>query len=719
MRVNEPVTNHEIVISDDAMLVSRTDTDGNISFVNQAFIDISGFTRDELIGQPHNMVRHPHMPKEAFADLWATVKAGRPWEGLVKNRCKNGDFYWVRANVTPFVENGRITGYVSIRTKPTREQVAATDAVYARFRNGTAHGLAMRDGRVIETGLAARGKIFAASIRGRMAGVLTTMIATVAVVGGLGLAGMNELKDNVESLYRDNTVALLRLASVAGLMQDNFENILAAEIQLLTNVTWQSMPDRAKRMEDNISQINQNWDAYASGEHPADEHALATDFNQKRADFIASGLRPAMDLALKGDAEALGHFIGATARPKFKAASAAQEKLMRYQQIDAQHTHETATTELDHAAMLVIGALIISVVLALLLGTWLLRFVRRPMTIMEKHFDAIARGDLAYEIPPATVMEFDAMNALLRATKAKLGYGRLETQETEIQAERKRHDEMERLAQSLDNRVANIVELIQMSADNLLGNSQTLSGNADQTMVQADNVSALTGQVTGNVQAVSAATHELSSSVDEISRQVSHAAVISRDAVEQAGKTDTVVRGLSEAATRIGEVVKLINDIASQTNLLALNATIEAARAGDAGKGFAVVANEVKSLANQTAKATDEIGSQIAGIQSETRIAVDAIRAITGTIENINELSSAISAAVEEQGAATMEIARSVSQAAEGTHHAAENVSIVAGAAEETKLMADQVTGAAQTLQQVSQQLADEVRGFLAEIRAA
>jgi aerotaxis receptor len=560
MRVNEPITNREVVMQDGEMLVSRTDAGGRITFVNQAFIDISGFTRDELVGQPHNLVRHPHMPKEAFADLWATVKAGKPWEGFVKNRCKNGDYYWVRANVTPFVENGQIAGFVSIRSKPSRQQVAEAEALYGKFRDGKAQGLVIREGQAIRTGMA--GTLARAG-----SGIGAMLVAAIAVPLILALIGAEAVK--------------------------------------------------------------------------LDQTAVA------------------------------------------------------------------------------LGVIAASLVSALVLGRIVVNRVRGPLARMEDHLDAVARGDFIHEITDEPVVDFQRTTALMRAMKAKLGYAQLEKAEMDRLAEERRQADMERIATSLDARVANIVELIQMSADSLLGNSQTLSGNADQTMMQAGNVTTMTGQVTSNVQAVSAATHELSSSVDEISRQVSHAAVISADAVVQAGKTDTTVRGLAEAANRIGEVVKLINDIASQTNLLALNATIEAARAGDAGKGFAVVANEVKSLANQTAKATEEIGAQIAGIQSETRTAVDAIRGITGTIENINELSAAISAAVEEQGAATMEIARSVSQAAEGTHHAAENVSVVAGAAEETKLMADQVTSAAQTLQQVSQQLAAEVRGFLAEIRAA
>ena len=217
---------------------------------------------------------------------------------------------------------------------------------------------------------------------------------------------------------------------------------------------------------------------------------------------------------------------------------------------------------------------------------------------------------------------------------------------------------------------------------------------------------------------VAAAAEELSSSITEISRQVSQSAQIASNAMAEADRTNQMVQSLAEAASKIGQVVKLINDIASQTNLLALNATIEAARAGDAGKGFAVVANEVKSLANQTAKATDEIASQITAVQSATRDAVGAIGGIATTIGQINEIAGSIASSVEEQGAATQEIARNVQQAAQGTMEVTSTISRVSTAAAETGTAARQVLDAATALSRNSTQLETQIGLFVSQIRA-
>ena len=152
MRLNEPVTDHEIEIPDGDPLVSKTDTEGRITFANRTFIEVSGYGMDELIGAPHNLVRHPDMPRAAFADLWETIKAGRPWEGLVKNRAKSGDFYWVRANITPLIEADEVTGYISIRSKPTREQIAGADAAYRALREGQGGRIGLRDGLLVGSG---------------------------------------------------------------------------------------------------------------------------------------------------------------------------------------------------------------------------------------------------------------------------------------------------------------------------------------------------------------------------------------------------------------------------------------------------------------------------------------------------------------------------------------------------------------------------------------
>lgn len=187
MRVNEPITDREVVLRDGEVLVSRTDPGGRINFANKAFSDVSGFSAQELIGSPHNLVRHPHMPQQAFADLWKTIKAGRPWEGLVKNRAKSGDFYWVRANVTPIIEDGATKGYISIRTKPARRQVAAAEQAYATIRAGDG-GLRVEDGAAVRPGLSHRLRLVAASIAGRLAAMVALSALTAAGVLGFALA---------------------------------------------------------------------------------------------------------------------------------------------------------------------------------------------------------------------------------------------------------------------------------------------------------------------------------------------------------------------------------------------------------------------------------------------------------------------------------------------------------------------------------------------------
>ena len=272
---------------------------------------------------------------------------------------------------------------------------------------------------------------------------------------------------------------------------------------------------------------------------------------------------------------------------------------------------------------------------------------------------------------------------------------------------------------NLAGRVSDIVDAVASSSTELRGTAESMSAVAEQSNRQASSVAAAAEQASHNVQTVASAAEELSSSINEISGQVSQSATIARKAVEDAQRTNQTVQSLAEAAQKIGEVVNLINDIASQTNLLALNATIEAARAGEAGKGFAVVASEVKSLANQTATATEQIGSQISSMQSVTQDAVDAIKGITETIERINEIAGGIAAAVEEQGAATQEIARNVQEASKGTQDVSQNIVGVTQAAQETGKASEDLLNASGELAQRGEQLKSEIGEFMKKIGAA
>ncbi|MGY4231896.1 methyl-accepting chemotaxis protein [Bradyrhizobium sp. USDA 4449] len=367
-------------------------------------------------------------------------------------------------------------------------------------------------------------------------------------------------------------------------------------------------------------------------------------------------------------------------------------------------------------------ALIASGVLGL--GIFIGRSVSKPLSAMRVAMIELAKGNFAIVLPGlgrpdeigeiAQAVETFKINAEQKArdeAEEKIRQDRLA-------AERRRAD-MIRMADDFEGAIGEIVETVSSAATELEASATSLTTTASRSTELATLVEAASEEAATNVQSVASAAEQLAASVNEISRQVQASARIAGEAVSQAGQTNDRVGELSKAAARIGDVVELINAIAGQTNLLALNATIEAARAGEAGRGFAVVASEVKALAEQTAKATGEIGQQIASIQGATNESVGAIRTIGGTIERLSEISSTIAAAVEEQGAATGEISRNVQSAAAGTSQVSANISNVRQGAVETGSASSQVLSAARSLSGDSNRLKLEVGRFLDTVRAA
>ncbi|MFZ5715049.1 MAG: methyl-accepting chemotaxis protein [Bradyrhizobium sp.] len=349
--------------------------------------------------------------------------------------------------------------------------------------------------------------------------------------------------------------------------------------------------------------------------------------------------------------------------------------------------------------------------------------VTRPIQRITSEMGILANGDTSVVVSGTERRdEIGEMAQAVQVFKTNaIEVERLKAEQVEAErrnAEQRKQD-MTRLADDFEGAVGQIIGTVSSASTQLEASATTLTGTAERSQQLATTVAAASEEASTNVQSVASATEEMASSVGEISRQVQESARMAGDAVGQARATTDRVSELSKAAARIGDVVELINTIAGQTNLLALNATIEAARAGEAGRGFAVVASEVKALAEQTAKATGEIGQQISGIQAATNDSVGAIKEISSTIERLSEISSAIAAAVEEQGAATQEIARNVQQAAQGTQQVSSNITDVQRGATETGTASSQVLSAAQMLSNDSGRLKNEVSKFLANVRAA
>jgi methyl-accepting chemotaxis protein len=554
------------------------------------------------------------------------------------------------------------------------------------------------------------------TIRARLIAAMALLALAIAAAATAGWISGGIAGAGLKSVYNDRIVPLRELKTIADAYAVNVVD--AAHKVRNGNFDWQT---GAKSVDDARKTIAQTWQVYAA--HPKDDREREVGAAARRIMTDADKMIAALVEALNAkDAGRLDTIVKQQLYATIDPVSEAIEKLVVLQQEEAKAVFERSSGAFDVSRIVILAvAALACVAIAFSLLT-VIRGVSRPLRAMADAMATLARGDLAIEVP--ALAKNDEIGEMAKSVQV--------FKDSMVEAERLRADQAEEQHRQVDRAkriegsvarfetaIGEIVRSVATASSGLQTTAQAMSGTAEETTRQSTAVAAASEQATQNVQTVASATEELSASIREIAKQVGESNQMTGDAAEQARASNTQVQSLDAAAQKIGDVVKIINDIASQTNLLALNATIEAARAGEAGKGFAVVASEVKTLANQTAKATEEIAAQIRAIQEATQSSVQSIQGITSTIDRVNETAGAIAAAVEQQGAATQEIARNVAQAAQGTQDVSHSIAVVTTAAGQTGAAASQVLESSGELGRNSEALHREVDQFLREVRSA
>lgn len=658
MRKNLPVTDVEHTFDERASIVSKTDLKGRITYVNKTFVEVSGFSEEELIGSPHNIVRHPDMPPAAFEDLWRTLKAGRPWKGMVKNRCKNGDYYWVEANANPIREDGRIIGYMSLRTKPSRAQIEAAERAYKAFREGTARGLAVREGRIVRTGIPGMlARLRNPSIRLRLSAVVLLLTITAVIGSTAALNGMRHSNQALATVYDDRLVPTGQISDILERVMENRGYLLDA----VNRPTSERIRENTARIEANREQISAIWKQYMETYLTAEEKRLAERWAADRTHFVRNGLNAGIDALRDGKLEEARRIAYEVMEPAYEPVKQGAAALKQLQLEVAETAYKSASA--DYAATrnwIAIGlilALAAAVGVAVLIVRGITGALREAMLVAE----GVSSGNLK--------MKIDV----------------------------RREDELGRLMQSLKNMVGNLVGI----SNDLSTTSNRIADRARQIAQGNDSLNQRTEEQASSLEETASSMEQMTSTVKQNADNAQQANQLAMNASDQAERGGEVVEStiaamgeINESSRRIADIIGVIDELAFQTNLLALNAAVEAARAGEQGRGFAVVAGEVRNLAQRSAESAREIKGLIEDSVSKVEQGSELVDAsgrtlheIVGGVKMVNDIVADIASASQEQSVGIEQVNKAVMQMDEMTQ---QNAALVEQAAEASRSLQDE-----------------------------
>ena len=658
MRNNQPVNDHEYVLTQTQSPFSRTDLNGNITFVNADFIEASGFSEEELIGQPHNIVRHPSMPSAAYADMWSYLKAGRSWTGIVKNRRKDGSYYWVMSNTSPMWENGVVVGYASVRMKPPASLLTTVRAAYTHIEQGNADRLEIERGWVVHAG--AKGvmeRLRGMKVAGRMTLLIGMMVLVAVIIGLIGLRGLQSSNEQVSAMYREGSQATAYLDTIARAQH-------ASQLQIadaLISGTTENALAVVSAIEKNNALIELTWKTYLAIGHDENEKKVQNAFEAKNAKYQNEAINPAL-AALKGnDIAALRKIYSDVLKPQFLDLSGNIDEQIATQDVNSKLALQEAGSDYQMVRLESLLAILIGAGVSIYFGLRLSRSIVRPIQQAVSASKQIAVGALNNHIKPKGRDETAELMAALFA--------------------------MQRSLASMAHGVLGSARLINAESREISVGNQSLAARTEEQAVSLR-------EAASDMEDVSTKVRKNVESAELANRVAKDAGQVALKGGTAMGLMVGTMDSIAASSNKITEIIGVIDGIAFQTNILALNAAVEAARAGEQGKGFAVVATEVRSLAKRSAAAAKEIKlliedsvRQVEGGLTRVTDARATIDATISAVKNLETIVQDIAHSSSEQGVAIDHLALLVAQIDNATQ---QNVPIAAQAAASAQILASE-----------------------------